>query len=113
MEKVFWLMWLADLCGNIGVVGWMSVFAICIIMGGGALAAADLEDSGVLRRCAGYAKWFLIPLMVAIFAPAPRTVHVLAVSSAAEAAANTKLGGKTLEAMEAVLDKVIAASKTK
>lgn len=111
MEKVFWLMWLSDIAGSIGIVGvaCLIVLGLCIVAMTFLVAADD--DPGAYRRGMRVAWWVAVPLAVACVTPNPRTIQILAVTSAAEAAASTKLGAKSLEAIDALLDKVIKESK--
>lgn len=113
MEKVFWLMWLADVSGSISVIGVMSLIALAIGLGG-VVVIAGLDDGGQpFARAWKVGRWLLIPAAVALVTPSSKTIQVLAVASAADAAATTPLGAKSIEALDAVLDRVISESKKK
>lgn len=111
MEKVFWLMWLADIVGSVSAIG----VAALIFAGVGfvilAIIAAAERETELLARGFKVMRWLLLPIAVAMLTPSTKTIHILAVASAADAAATTELGAKSLQALNAVLDKVIEAAK--
>lgn len=111
MEKVFWLMWLADIAGSIGVIGVTSLIALGLTVLCLVLVSAAQEDGDIFLRGVKAARWLLIPVAIASLMPSSKTIHILAVASAADAAASTQLGAKSIEALNAVLDKVIDKAK--
>lgn len=111
METVFWLMWLADIAGNIGVVGWIFaiLFALFWLMVGVMLANdVEAEDS---KKMFAHTRWLLLPLVVAMFFPSQGTIRLLAATKAAGVAADTQLGKKGLDAANAVLDRIIGEAQ--
>ncbi len=113
MEKVFWLMWMSDVVGSIGVIG-----AVALVVFGLTFVAigfiAGLEDGAEMApRTWRYTRWLLIPIAIASVTPNSKTIQLLAVTAAADAAANTLIGAKGLEALNAILDRVIAEAKKK
>lgn len=113
MEKVFWLMWLADVVGSITVIGFVALIALGFGFAG-IFIVAGLDDGGKpFGRAWKVGRWLLIPMLLGAVAPNTKTIQVLAVASAADAAVNTQLGAKSLEALNAVLDRVIETSKKK
>lgn len=111
MEKVFWLMWLADIVGGISVVGIVAlIFAGIGVTALVIMAAVESEPEFVLRGLS-VVRWLLLPVAIAMLTPSAKTIHILAVASAADAAATTELGAKSLQALNAVLDKVIETAK--
>lgn len=113
MEKVFWLMWLADVVGSISVIGFVALIALGLGFGG-IFIVAGLDDGGKpFGRAWKVGRWLLIPMVLGALTPNTNTIRVLAVASAADAAANTQLGAKGLEALNAVLDRVIAETSKK
>ena len=106
MEKVFLLMWLADISGSISVVGIFSCIVAAVLT-----ICAVAEDVASARRIVRYGCWLLIPIGVAVVMPSQKTIQLLAVSSAAEAAVNTQLGAKGIQALNAILDQVIDKTK--
>lgn len=112
MEKVFWLMWMADVVDGVGFIGLICGFALACSMGF-CFVSVGFEDREIYGRVWRSARWLLIPVVVAVLTPSAKTIRVLAVASAADAAVNTALGAKGVEALNAVLDKVIDSTKKK
>lgn len=110
MEKVFWLMWLADVVGNIGLV---AVFALIVVGGTIGLAAllSAAEEWDDVKRLFRVLRWLAIPVIIGMLLPSSSTLKLMALSSAGEVATETQLGKKGVEALNAVLDKVISESK--
>ena len=117
MEKIFALMWLADLMGSIGVIGALSAVALTVAAVIVLITFAVTEDGErapvSVKRTWPVAKWLCLIVAIAVVTPERRTVQLLAVSSAAEAAVTTQLGAKSIEALNAVLDRVINEAKKK
>ena len=112
MEKVFWLMYLADLVGNVAVVGVIAAIAAVasvVILGIG-VASEAIDRDGCLSAFR-VLKWLAIPIAIAAVLPSHKTVQLMAVASASDAVASTQLGQKGVEAINAVLDRVIKESK--
>jgi hypothetical protein len=111
MTQVFWLMWLSDVVGSLGIACWL-VFGVGLMAVMLALLVFGMENrpaSGPL----GYLKWLAIPFAVAVILPKPSTVKLMAVTAAADAASKTQLGAKAMEAIDALLDRVITEAKAK
>ena len=110
MEKVIWLMYLADLCDGVSLIGFFALIAFSgaasFVVVGGAFG-----DEDVRRQLWRHSRWLLIPVVIAAFCPNAKTVRLLAAVSAGEAAVSTTLGAKGLEAVNAVLDRVIETAK--
>jgi hypothetical protein len=115
MEKVFWLMWLSDFVGSIGVVGWISSFGFVFGLVFLAIFSVACDEDGAefFRKGWCYMRWLLIPIVCAMLVPNSSTIKLLAVAEATKMAADTALGSKALLAMDAVLDKIISTSKAK
>jgi uncharacterized integral membrane protein len=89
-------------CWTIVFVG---VFILVLVA---LITAAERKDvKGVLS----YGKWLAIPFAIAVILPNASTVKLMAVASAADAASKTQLGARGLEAVDALLDKVIKEAK--
>lgn len=116
MEQVFWLMWLSDVVGSLGVFGVACLIALAFGMLAIVVVVGVCDEESPLPgmgRAMKIGRWMLVPVAVAIFAPSQKTIQILAVSSAADAAASTKLGQKGLQALDAVLDRVIDGASKK
>ncbi len=112
MEKVFWLMWLSDVAGSISMIGTISLIALIscaafLLI----IAGLDADEWAAHARSFRVGWWLIIPIAIACVVPSKQTIQVLAVASATEAAASTQLGAKGLEALNAVLDKVVKEAK--
>lgn len=117
MEQIFLLLWLADLVGNIAIVGWGAVFglALGLIFAVLLLTMTD-ETREIPNRLARMRPYFMaiaVVLAVAVLVPNRSTIQVLAMTRAGEVAATTQLGTKAMLALDAVLDKVISQAKEK
>lgn len=110
MEKVFWLMWFADVVGNIGLIACVALLGAVITIGFAAMCEA-FEDDGAAKRFYGVLRWLAIPVIAGMLLPSSTTIKLMALSSAGEVATETQLGKKGVEALNAVLDKVISESK--
>lgn len=110
MEKVFWLMYLADVVGNISV---LAGTALAITLMGAVFLALNIafDEPCAYTKYAKCFRWVAIPVALAVLLPAPTTLRLLAVGAASEAATSTQLGQKGLEALNAVLDQVITKAK--
>jgi hypothetical protein len=113
MTQVFWLMWLSDVVGNVGFVGGAAVLVCGFALLFALIAALVTEDREPINLYFKYAKWALIPIAIACIVPDKSTIRVMAVASAADAASKTQLGAKGLEAIDALLDRVITEAKKK
>jgi heme/copper-type cytochrome/quinol oxidase subunit 3 len=111
MTQVFWLMWLSDVVGGLGIGCWLAVAigAFAIMFG---LLFCAMENKSVAKPLS-YLKWLAIPFAVAVILPNASTVKLMAVASAADAASKTEIGAKGLEAINALLDRVITEAKAK
>lgn len=112
MEKVFLLMWFADVVGNIGLIACVALLAAAATTGFAALMEAFDEKEGA-KRLFGVLRWLAIPVILGALLPSSSTLKLMALSSAGQVATETKLGKKGVEALDAVLDKVISESKKK
>ena len=110
MEKVFLLMWLGDVVGNIsllaGLITLMTIGGLVL-----SVIALGFEERGSYSKMLKAGWWLAIPVVVALILPTQTTIRVLALASAGEAATETSIGKKGVEALNAVLDKVIKESK--
>jgi hypothetical protein len=113
MEKIFWLMWLADIVGSIGVVGAICAIGFVLAFGFISFISSIDNDKEMFKRGWARMKWLLIPVIVATLLPSSKTIHVLVAASAVEVAASTTIGTKSLKAIETVLDGIIANSSKK
>jgi len=112
MEQVFWLMYLADLSGSVAAVGIGAVMAAIVSMVFMTIMAVyDDVETGGYARAFRVLRWLLIPITIAVLLPSKQTIQLLAVVSASDAVASTQLGQKGVEAINAVLDRVIKESK--
>ncbi|MBA3773861.1 MAG: hypothetical protein H0X13_15625 [Ramlibacter sp.] len=111
MKTIFLLMWLADIAGSIGVIG--AVSAIVFISGAVLAGLLEASEVSVWSRYWKFARWLLLPVVIATALPDTKTIRILAVAHAAEMAANTTLGAKAIEALDAVLARVIVDAKAK
>lgn len=111
MEKVFWLMWLADIVGSIGIVAFICLIAafILVIMSW----MGEVTEKENLAITFKYMRWLAFPVILSVMLPSSKTIQVLAIASATDAAASTALGQKGLEALNAVLDGIINEKKPK
>jgi len=112
MEKVFWLMWLADLSASVGVVGLCALVAALITTGAAAILEVFDEKDGA-KRFFRVIRWLAAPVVLSMLFPSSNTIRLIALSSAGEAATETQIGKKGAEALNAVLDKIISETKPK
>jgi hypothetical protein len=111
MTQVFWLMWLSDVVGGLGFACWLvSGVGLTAVMF--AMLFSGMDDRPVSGPL-GYLRWLAIPFAVAVILPKPSTVKLMAVTAAADAASKTQLGAKAMEAIDALLDRVITEAKAK
>jgi hypothetical protein len=111
MDKVFYLMWLSDVAKFIWLVGIASAISAAIGIAFLALIASAEEGMGLVVRGARVLKWLMVPIVIACVTPSSTSIQILAVASAVEAAASTKMGTKSIEAVGALLEKVIKEAK--
>lgn len=113
METIFWLMYLADVLGNIETLIAISI-ALCAVT---ILMLTMLVYANGTESLAKYFKPAIIALALlcfaAVFVPSRSTLNLLIAAKAGTLALDTKLGKKTIEAAEAVLDKIITGAKEK
>ena len=111
MTKIFLLMWLSDIASAITVLGAIATVTLVI----GLLIAtvwSVMDHETDMLKAWFKALAYLGPIvLVCGLVPAQSTIRLLAVAEATEVAANTQLGAKSLDALNAVLDKVIKESK--
>ena len=113
MAKVFWLMWLSDVVGSIGFIGAIAAILLGLsLVFAGVISACD-EKGDALLVWAKASKWLWPVVFVAAIIPGQKTVQLLAITSASEAAASTQLGKKGIEALNTILDGVISGQTKK
>lgn len=117
MNEIFMWFWIADIATGLQVVSLVLV-ALLLTVGlmfffnGDFYMPGDKIDPEVKKwgKRSGAAVGIL--LFIGIVTPSPTTIRVFAVGKVAEVAATeTNLGKKTVEALEAVLDKIIKEEK--
>lgn len=113
MNEIFLLLWLADFVGSIGVVGTILAIGLCagLIICLLVFVFGDDNEIGPTKKFIHYAKWWLLPVAIAVIMPSPTTVKALVVIRAGEYAIASPLGEKSIKALDAVLDRVISESK--
>lgn len=115
METIFWLMWAVDAVSGLvkffGIIGTVGMFLTAFF---GVLAIISAEDPGMDRfrlMFSRHVKWMLTLalsfLFIAAVMPAQRTLHLMIAAKAGELAFDTRLGKKTIDAADAILDKII------
>lgn len=120
MNQLSWLVYLADVCGSIGVlitilVVIFSIFLICwVIAYFIGLSNFEEKEWKTWRRCG----WFLAPSCLIIFflgcfIPGKETVYAIAASQVGEQVLKTPLAQKAGQAIEVWLDKQIATNTKK
>lgn len=112
MEQVFWLMWASDVIGQVKFIAWIFVvvFAILWAIYSLCVCADDIEPPEATKLFK-YSKWLLLPVFVCAFTPSQMTIQIMAATKATESAADTQIGKKGLEAVSAVLDRIIGEAK--
>lgn len=110
MEKVFWLMYLADVVSNISAMVAIAFVLACVAA---LFMVLDrgYKDEHKWLSFSKHLRWLAIPVVLAVILPSSTTLRLLAVGAAGEAATSTQLGQKGLEALNAVLDQVITKAK--
>jgi hypothetical protein len=112
MDNLFYILWLADFVGNVGIVG----ISIClaIVIGGAIAMFAILIDDDCCLKISRFKTPTIIlvsVLTVCVLMPSRTTIQLLAVSEASKQAAQSQIGAKVIEAIDAVLNRVIKDKK--
>lgn len=118
MTGVYLLLWLADIASNISMVGLICTFglvAMAVICGIAAVAGefSRGEITAAWRQARAWVWMLAIPVLIACFTPSAKTIQVMVAAQAAQLAMATPLGDKALQAIDAVLDDLIASKKAR
>jgi hypothetical protein len=111
MENVLLILWLSDLATALAVLGYIaSTILMCALVFCATVDVLDREGTYVLglRRAI---LWLSPFVLAAVLVPSASTIRVLSATAATQAVLDPKLTPKSLEALTAVLDKVISDSK--
>lgn len=118
MNEVFALMWLGDVVGSISFIGGAALAGIIIgavffSIACGVYAATEEEDvmPKWLAGIKSLITWLCVPVILATVMPGKQTIHLMAAAKAGEQLMATKTGGKAIEALNAVLDKIVSTAK--
>lgn len=115
METIFWLMWAADAVSGLvkffGIIGGVGMFLAALFGLIAVVSSGDLAMEDFRLMTNKHIKWVL-PLalsflFIAAVMPAQRTLHLMVAAKAGELALDTRLGKKTIDAADAILDKII------
>jgi len=107
MTEIFLLLWLADAVGSLQVMAvFASILSVLWVLG----AAIVTERPAVFRTV--HIGWLVASVAILIL-PSASAIRLLAVGEVGALAAGTQLGGKALQAAEAVLDDIISKKKAK
>jgi len=117
MTKIILLMWLADIVGNVGIVGGAALIVLCISSGiaivGLWFVDAEGEIPGGAKRAWVYSKWLALVVAVACLFPNQSTLRLAAAGVAVGEVAKTATAQKAMDAFNATLDEIISKSKGK
>lgn len=113
MTKIIFLMWLADIAGNIGFIG--AICIIALLLGAVFLSVACDGDARefwkALKGSWKITRWIMLFGIVAIIIPNPSTIRLAAAGVAVQEAAQTAAGQKAMSAFNAVLGSMIEKAK--
>lgn len=115
MNDLILLMWLADVVGSIAVVGIFVCIAFTLAFVIKALVIStdypqNWTELGMFKMPAII---MCVALFIAVVLPNKATIHAIVAIKAGEQLASSDIGKKSIEALEAVLDRVIDDKKKK
>jgi len=126
MNSLSWMIYLADVCNNVGwLVWWVALIltlgmclAVMVIVGSSLSAVEGDEDAKEANRAARqFAMRLALPtagaFLLAGVIPAKETVYAIAASEVGEGVLKSSTGSKAVRALDAWLDKQIGESTTK
>ena len=123
MNGLSWLLYLADVCNNVGWLVWWATF-VCVgalALGGIAFVATgcaaldgDKEAADVNKTTRRFIGRMALPafglMILAGAIPTKETVYAIAASELGESVLHSKTGGKAVQALDAWLDRQIASA---
>lgn len=118
MTTIVLLLWLADVCGNVGLIcgacliAFIGIYAVGAIRSGCIFVADDrTPEPGYALGSWKYARWLLIPVLLGTVVPNASTVKLAAAGVAFSETAKTEVAQKALGAFNAMLDRITAEAK--
>jgi hypothetical protein len=110
MNSLSWMIYLADVVGNVGAICGI----ILVVVGIGLILVAipltvDPDEHDALRRPwrNGLVAWIVVAAISSVI-PSKDAIYAIAASEMGETALNSETGGKAVQALNAWLDRQIA-----
>jgi hypothetical protein len=105
MNNLSWLLYFADVCGNLGVVAVLSwIFSGLFTIFYGMAIDFDFEDNPLKNVIINTWKAIVIITVLCVFLPGKQTIYAIAVSETGEEVLKSNISTKAQQAIEKWID---------
>ena len=113
MTEIFALLWLADVVNVLQSLAVLALLVAGIFYGVGVLVAMTDGGTEVIIGVWKSTRWWLLFVALVLTLPSSASIKLLAASKVGDALLTTNTGVKTVEAVNAVLDRIIKEAEKK